>query len=469
MSISSHKGLTGKSWQSKFQPKDSLKKKKTGPKEHEKSTLMTKIPSQGQLTQKTIKIEHVDIKKPKLIYNDDKKLEKKEYPDGSYEEGDFDKNNYLKEGWCEGRFKDIYDQGGTDDSITIEEYFPDSCDHLKDWFLDKEEPYDINKIPENIIKNTAHHSFGRNIRYLAEVTLEMPQYKPIKNQLLKKIHEYYDSNPENLFIGKRTVDPTTKETKTLIGRNNSYQIQKKVGSGAFGDVYIAQNKHNETVAIKEMEIDPNKNPERDIIKEVKALHTLKGKYIIPIIDVIKTDNKYFIIMRYANNKDLLDKTDKNKLDIKKKKNLVLLKKILFGIKRLHMAKKIHKDIKPENILLDDSDPFISDLGLVVNTKEFNKKGSVTNVIHTKEGTEYYMSPEVFSEYIVSEKDSYKTDIWSLGKTFEAIIKTIDPSTTDQAEKNYLDLLKNMLKIKPEKRFNVDQCLAHPLFKGIKVK
>ena len=188
----------------------------------------------------------------------------------------------------------------------------------------------------------------------------------------------------------------------LKSNNNDYQI----GSGAFSKVYLGKHKPtNELYAIKKISLNElnSKTDSIEIINREIELHSkLYHKNITHLVATYQNEENIYIILEYLNKGDLY------KL-IKKKKNndeetcfkyfIQILSAVLF----LHENNLINRNIKPENILINDKEETkLCDFGCCVESRIGNRT--------TFCGTYEYMAPEIIKE--TSYNNS--VDVWSLG-------------------------------------------------------
>lgn len=203
--------------------------------------------------------------------------------------------------------------------------------------------------------------------------------------------------------------------------NDRYEYDPKkdqLGKGGFGTVYKAQDlQENRAVALKF--VQKNKLPERySLYNEILRIIKLDHPNLVKYFDAFKKDYQNVVgeaeemhvgVMEYVNGGDLGVYLRKDS----KEKNLDtydILKGILDGLAYLHAHKIIHRDIKPQNILLqmegEKCIPKIADFSI---SKEIS--GELTSVSATV-GTYEYMSPEQLGK--VDEKLGLSTDVWSFG-------------------------------------------------------
>lgn len=190
-------------------------------------------------------------------------------------------------------------------------------------------------------------------------------------------------------------------------------IDNKIGNGSYGEIYkINRVKDNKTFVLKKY-VSIIDEIEVGALREISILNMLKKsgyccKYgIIELEDIIITNNIIGIILPYYRI-SLEDAISKKQLDSRDKLNI--FRKLLRSISFLHDNNIIHRDIKPDNIMLDQElNPILIDFTL---SKMFNSND--TTETHTGGvSTEFYRAPEV------KDRKPYglSSDSWSLGIVF----------------------------------------------------
>ena len=182
-----------------------------------------------------------------------------------------------------------------------------------------------------------------------------------------------------------------------------YTLVRKLGNGGFGAVWLAERRSQfltKKVAVK-LPHDEQVNFET-IRREATLWEEASGHpNVLPIIDADVYDGQVVIVSEFADGGSLAEKlTDVGTTSIKDAAELTI--GILSGLEFLHQRRIIHRDIKPQNILIQGGTPRLADFGI-------SRAMQTTAISSTIIGTDAYMSPEAFDG-----KRSVQTDIWSVG-------------------------------------------------------
>lgn len=291
-----------------------------------------------------------------------------------------------------------------------------------------------------------------------------------------------------------------------------YIKEKKIGKGTYGTVWKAQDtKTNQDVAWKKMIIhNENEGIPSIALREISLVKAFNHPNIIRLQDIIIAESKLNLIFEY-HDQDLtlfLKSLPKDKfLDPKIVK--MLMYQILSGVAHCHAKRVIHRDQKPQNILIDRKSGKIkiADFGLA-------RAFSIPNRPYTEEvATLWYRAPEIL---LGSIEYSTPIDIWSIGVIFVEMVTKMPlfmgDSPIDQLYRIFrilgtpneevwqgvtklkkyknsfpnwipgplksvipnldldvsgLDLLNRMLKYDPCERISAKSALSHPYFKDVK--
>lgn len=217
--------------------------------------------------------------------------------------------------------------------------------------------------------------------------------------------------------------PSQQATKPSSQRNNSrkdeshnpdlnatqignYVIQKTVGEGNFAKVKLAKHKlTGAEVAIKV--IDKTTLDEKKLSKlyrEIRIMKLLHHPNIVKLYEVIETKNTVFLVMEYASGGELYDYLVVHG-KMKEKEARAKFRQILSAVSYCHKKRVIHRDLKAENLLLDEN------LNIKIADFGFSNTFDPENKLDTFCGSPPYAAPELFQGRRYTGPE---VDIWSLG-------------------------------------------------------
>ena len=194
---------------------------------------------------------------------------------------------------------------------------------------------------------------------------------------------------------------------------NNFELLDEIGSGGMGTIYKAMNMINkkEIVAIKILKnelFNDEKNRKR-FKQEAVIIDQLDHPNIVKIIERGISNNNLYMIMELLEGKTLSEIIIGNKIilfdDI-----IHIMKQVLDAVEKVHKKNIIHRDIKPDNVMLirkNGDDKFVKLLDFGLATMEYQTRLTQTGMVV---GTINYMAPEQITESITSKA----TDIYSLG-------------------------------------------------------
>ena len=201
-----------------------------------------------------------------------------------------------------------------------------------------------------------------------------------------------------------------------------YEPLNLIGKGSFGEVFLCRNKKtNEIVAIKKLKksIIRQKNQIKHTKDEQDFLSKIKSNWIINLKCSFQEGDFLFLVMEFLPGGDLMNllilKDTLNEEEAK-----FYLCEMILAIEAIHNLDCIHRDIKPDNILIGkDGHIKLSDFGLakiadnIFKEDIINYKGNNHSRNYSCVGTSLYIAPEVL------EKNGYGKEIdwWSLGIIF----------------------------------------------------
>ena len=233
-----------------------------------------------------------------------------------------------------------------------------------------------------------------------------------------------DGKPQLLFIDKG-------RKKVNVGNKlEDFEIQRKLGQGHFGSVYLVKSKLTKKLyAMKEIKSERYKDEEQrlEIQKEIKLLENLDHPHVITYFASFNQNSNFYIVTEYINGGNLesiIKKNIQNKTLTDERKVWDLMIQCLSGLMYLHENRKIiHRDIKPDNILLDaDGNLKISDFG--VSAIKSEEVEDLVKCHGTIAGPISFMAPEM----ALGGSYDFKSDIYMLGLTFFFLMSNELPET-----------------------------------------
>ena len=208
--------------------------------------------------------------------------------------------------------------------------------------------------------------------------------------------------------------------------NDRYEIIKTIGEGGMANVYLANDTIlDRKVAIKVLRGDLSNDEKfiRRFQREALSVSNLSHPNIVEVYDVGEEDGQYYIVMEYIEGKTL-------KQLLKKRETLTLTEvidimlQLTDGLAHAHESYIIHRDIKPQNIMiLDNGLVKITDFGIAMalNATQLTQTNSVMGSVH-------YLPPEQAN----GKSATVKSDIYSLGILMYELITGSVPFKGDNA-------------------------------------
>lgn len=253
---------------------------------------------------------------------------------------------------------------------------------------------------------------------------------------------------------------------------------KRIGQGASGSVYVATKHNGNRVAIKK--VKPENKTESDALEmEIKMMCCTRHPNLIKCHETYNYAGHHWITMEFMNGgclTDVLENFQKMGERLKETEIAYILRETLQGLMFMHNMKRLHRDIKSDNVLIDSSGRVkLADFGFCAELTEAKNKRK------TCVGTPYWMAPELIRQ---SEYD-YKVDIWSAGilaiecaeweppymaeKPLRAMFlittkpppKLSDPTAWSS---DFHSFLAACLSLNPMRRPTASQLLTHPFLK-----
>ena len=349
--------------------------------------------------------------------------------------------------------------------------------------------YDKAKIAKQLIerkynlKDIKSAEWGVILEKINSLDLSEKEKEKIKKEIFTQ-----ESSKYRFFREKQTI--RDYESITIIGR------------GAFGEVHVCRHKTTgEIVAIKKIkkEVLFTKNQVIHVRNEQLFMSKVKSPWIVELKASFQDDEYLYLVMEFLPGGDLMNLLIKKDILTEDEARFYIAELIL-SIESIHKLDCIHRDIKPDNILIDKNGHIkLSDFGLAkISEKLFeNNNNNLTGCRNGKEiyrheknyscvGTAYYVAPEV----LIKKGYGPEVDWWSVGVIFFEMLVGYAPfcskETSEVCHKilNWKKYLKIPSKIKisreaedlisklinnPNKRLGLngaEEIKSHPFFRGL---
>ncbi len=208
---------------------------------------------------------------------------------------------------------------------------------------------------------------------------------------------------------------TTDPLRSALGER--YAIEREIGAGGMATVYLAEDlKHHRKVAIKVLhpELSAVLGPER-FLKEIELTANLQHPHILPLFDSGNANGLLYYVMPYVEGETLRRRLERER-QLPVADAIRVASEVASALDYAHRHGVVHRDVKPENILLQDGQALVADFGIALAIEQAG--GARMTQAGLSLGTPQYMSPE---QAMGEREISARTDIYSLGAiTYEML-------------------------------------------------
>lgn len=210
------------------------------------------------------------------------------------------------------------------------------------------------------------------------------------------------------------------------GKLESYECLELLGEGSYATVYKGKMKVNEQlVALKKILLNSEEGTPFTAIREVSLLKTLKHANIVTLFDIIHTSTTLTIVFEYmATDLSLYMEKHNNSRGVNPKNAVLFTFQLLRGLQYCHKRKILHRDLKPQNLLISEIGELkLADFGLA------RAKSIPTNTYSNEVVTLWYRPPDVL---LGSTHYTSSLDIWGVGCIFLEMLSgtPVFPGVTD---------------------------------------
>lgn len=220
--------------------------------------------------------------------------------------------------------------------------------------------------------------------------------------------------------------------------NDRYEIIKSIGEGGMANVYLAHDEIlDRNVALKVLrgDLEDNEKFIRRFQREAKSVSDLSHANIVEVYDVGEEDGQHYIVMEFIDGKTLKQLVQKRGA-LTVAEVIDIMSQVTEGLTQAHDAYIIHRDIKPQNIMILDNGMIkITDFGIAMsmNATQLTQTNSVMGSVH-------YLPPEQAS----GKTATTKSDIYSAGILMYELLTGSVPFKGDNAVEIALKQMKEKL-------------------------
>jgi serine/threonine protein kinase/Flp pilus assembly protein TadD len=202
--------------------------------------------------------------------------------------------------------------------------------------------------------------------------------------------------------------PLEQVRTALTGR---YRVERELGQGGMATVYLAHDeRHQRSVAVKVLrtELASSLGPER-FLREIRIAANLNHPHIVPLFDSGEADGLLYYVMPYIEGETLGDRLKRTGA-FSIAEALDILRDVSDALSFAHARGVVHRDIKPDNVMLSDRHAVVTDFGVAKAVAGATTAQGITNV-GVAVGTPAYMAPE---QVAADPRVDQRADIYALG-------------------------------------------------------
>jgi tRNA A-37 threonylcarbamoyl transferase component Bud32 len=193
--------------------------------------------------------------------------------------------------------------------------------------------------------------------------------------------------------------------------SDRYQIERELGSGGMATVYLADDlKHHRKVAVKVLrpELAAALGPDR-FVREIEIAAKLTHPHILMLIDSGEADGFLYYVMPYVEGESLRVKLAREG-ELPVGETVRMLRDVVDALAHAHRHGVVHRDIKPDNVLLLENHAYVTDFGVAKAVSEATGREKLTTA-GVALGTPTYMAPEQAS---ADPHVDHRADIYAVG-------------------------------------------------------
>jgi serine/threonine-protein kinase len=258
-------------------------------------------------------------------------------------------------------------------------------------------------------------------------------------------------------------DPVDRLREALAGR---YEIEREIGEGGMAIVYLARDiKHERNVALKVLrpELAATLGPER-FLREVRVTANLQHPHILPLFDSGEAEGFLYYVMPYLEGESLRERVAREG-ELPVAEAVTILREVVDALAAAHQVGVVHRDIKPDNVMLSGRHAVVTDFGVAKAVTEATGRHEVTTK-GVALGTPAYMAPE---QAAANENIDHRADIYAVGAMGYEMLAGRPPFSGMTAQQILAAHVTEMPRAVTEHRGSVPQGLGDVLMRCLEKK
>uniref|UniRef100_A0A2R9AD67 Myosin light chain kinase, smooth muscle n=1 Tax=Pan paniscus TaxID=9597 RepID=A0A2R9AD67_PANPA len=282
--------------------------------------------------------------------------------------------------------------------------------------------------------------------------------------------EVSDDDEKEPEVDYRTVTINTEQKVS-----DFYDIEERLGSGKFGQVFrLVEKKTRKVWAGKFFKAYSAKEKE-NIRQEISIMNCLHHPKLVQCVDAFEEKANIVMVLEIVSGGELFERIIDEDFELTERECIKYMRQISEGVEYIHKQGIVHLDLKPENIMC------VNKTGTRIKLIDFGLARRLENAGSLKVlfGTPEFVAPEVINY----EPIGYATDMWSIGVICYILVSGLSPfmgdndnetlanvtSATwdfddeafDEISDDAKDFISNLLKKDMKNRLDCTQCLQHP--------
>jgi cyclin-dependent kinase-like len=231
---------------------------------------------------------------------------------------------------------------------------------------------------------------------------------------------------------------------------NKYEVLGIVGEGAYGVVYKCKNKEtNKFVAIKKFKETEDELVQKTMKRELAMLQMLKHENVVEFQEAFVSKGNFFLVFEYVE-KNLLEVLEESPKGLSPKLIRYFVFQMCKAVSYLHKNNMIHRDVKPENLLIDENlNLKLCDFGFARKVK-LNRQNNNIDTMTDYVATRWYRSPELLLSGGIYGPE---VDYWAIGCIMGELADG-NPMFPGENEVDQLDCIIKILGNLPEDLVNM---------------